>query len=175
MAASVSIGCRNVPVANLTRLVEARRLAADALVQFTKSADAGNRAVMADTDEASVAFAREADEATIAVSRDADALRQMLRDLGYSTKSRCSEASTGDWRVSRDDKGILELAVENTISGAAAVLRSVQEAADVRNSLEARADRSAWHVQALVATAVAAVREIQESRHRTSPNPMRPP
>ena len=43
-------GCIKAPETVLERLVEARRLAADLLVQFTKAADASNRAVMADTD-----------------------------------------------------------------------------------------------------------------------------
>ena len=41
----------------------ARSLSADLLVRFTKSADAGNRAVMAVTDEASTSSAREAEGA----------------------------------------------------------------------------------------------------------------
>ena len=168
-------GLRNVPMANLTRLVEARRLAADALVQFTKSADAGNRAVMADTDEASTVFAREAQEAAATVSRDADALRQMLRDLGYSKEVEMLEEFSRRFSEYRAmDKGILELAVENTnLKAQRLSFGPVQEAADAfRNSLEAlvHADRTeqAWHVQALVASAVAGrVREIQCSRHRT--------
>ena len=47
----------------LEQLSEARQLTADMLVTFIKAADASNRAVMADTDEASVAFAREAEQA----------------------------------------------------------------------------------------------------------------
>ena len=168
MAASLSIGCRNVPMANLTRLVEARRLAADALVQFTKSADAGNRAVMADTDEASIAFAREAQEATAAVSGDVDALQAMLRDLGYSNEAGMLEEFSRRFSEYRAlDKGILDLAVENTnLKAQRLSFGAVQEAADAfRDSLEAlvHTDRTeqAWHAQALVATAVAAVREIQ--------------
>jgi hypothetical protein len=43
----------------LTQQVEARRVAADLHVQFTKAADAANRAVMADADEASATAAQE--------------------------------------------------------------------------------------------------------------------
>ena len=93
VVASLSVlnGC-NAPSA-LDRLVEARRLSADMLVHFTKAADAGNRAVMADTDEASVAFAREAEQATEAVQHDEDALAPLLKSLGFRTKSRCSRRS----------------------------------------------------------------------------------
>ena len=55
--------CRAAPLSDLTRLADARGRAADGLVQFITTVDAGNRAVMADTDEASAAFAREAEEA----------------------------------------------------------------------------------------------------------------
>ena len=51
-------GC-HTPV--LTQQLEARQLAADLRLQFNKAADASNRAVMAETDEASGAAAREAD------------------------------------------------------------------------------------------------------------------
>src|SRR6185312_12582448 len=57
MAIIIATGCR--PVA-LTEQLEARRLAADMHVQFTKATEAANRAVMADTDEASASAAREA-------------------------------------------------------------------------------------------------------------------
>src|SRR5437762_462697 len=54
-----AIGCIQSPETALERLLESRRLASDLLVQFTKAADASNRAVMADTDDASKAFAHE--------------------------------------------------------------------------------------------------------------------
>ena len=68
--------------AALQRLQEARRLTAELLVQFTKAADATNRVVMADTDEASGAFAREAEQATQAVQRNSEVLKPLLVDLG---------------------------------------------------------------------------------------------
>jgi hypothetical protein len=168
MAASVSFGCQNAPMTNLSRLVEARRLAADLLVQFTKSADAGNRAVMADSDEVSAAFVREAEEAAEAVLRDTNTLGPMLRDLHYSTETDLlAEFSRRFSEYRALDKGILELAVENTnLKAQRLSFGSVQEAADaLRDSLEAvvpaARTEQAWHVRALVATAVAAAREIQ--------------
>src|SRR5262245_43696476 len=68
----------------LDRVAEARRLASDLHVQFTRAADASNRAVMADTDGTSTAFAREADLATDAAQKDADLLVPLLRSLGFS-------------------------------------------------------------------------------------------
>src|SRR4051794_576835 len=72
----------------LEQIVEARRLSADLLVQFTKASDAANRAVMADTDEASLAFAHEAEQATEVIPKDAEALGNILKELGYSDEIR---------------------------------------------------------------------------------------
>jgi hypothetical protein len=152
----------------LERLSEARRLAADLLVQFTKAADAANRAVMADTDEASVAFAREAEEAKQAVQRDTDALGPMLQGLGFADEARLLQEFVGRFAEYRGlDRRILDLAVENTnLKAQRLSFGPAQEAADsVADSLEAVAlsvpAKDRWHVEALVATAVATVREIQ--------------
>jgi hypothetical protein len=172
IAAIISIGaatgCNNAPETVLARLWEARRLAADLLVQFTKAADATNRAVMADTDEASVAFAREAEQTTQAVQRDADALGPILRGLGYSNETGLLEGFGSRFAEYRAlDRNILELAVENTnLKAQRLSFGPAQEAADAfRDSLEAVAPldpaMDTWRVQALVAMAVAMVREIQ--------------
>jgi hypothetical protein len=68
----------------LERLSEARRLTDNLLVQFTKAADASNRAVMADTDAVSVASAREARQAAEAAQMEAEELRPMLQGLNYT-------------------------------------------------------------------------------------------
>jgi len=73
----LATGCGDVN-ATLAKVSEARQLAADLLVQFTRTADAANRAVMADTDETSVEFAREAEQATAAAQKDIDALAPIL-------------------------------------------------------------------------------------------------
>ena len=164
---SVSTGCINVN-AVLEQASEARRLSAELLVQFTKSADAANRAVMADTDEASVAFAREAEQATQAVQKDAAALGPVLQGLGYSNETRLLNDFVGrfvEYRVL--DRRILDLAVENTnLKAQRLSFGPAQEAADAfRDSLGAVSSsagaKDAWRVQALVARAVATVREIQ--------------
>jgi len=166
IAASVAIGC-DVNAA-LERLSEARRLAADVLVQFTKAADAANRAVMADTDDASVAFAREAEQATEAVQRDTEALRPILQNLRYSDETRLLDEFVSRFAEYHAlDRRILDLAVENTnLKAQRLAFGPAQEAANAfRDSLEAVAaavpahDR--WQVEALVAKAVTTVREIQ--------------
>ncbi len=163
---STAIGCGEVNEV-LEQLTEARRLAADLLVQFTKAADAANRAVMADTDDASVAFAREADQATQAVQRDTNALKAILVSLGYSDETHTLEEFESAYvKYQELDRTILGLAVENTnLKAQRLSFGPAQEAVDAfRNSLEAVAPSAPadnWRVKALVATAIAAVREIQ--------------
>jgi hypothetical protein len=99
----------------LERLSEARRLSADLLIQFTKAADAGNRAVMADTDEASVEFAREAEEAKQTVQRSIDALGPILQGLNFSDETRLLQEFVSRFSEFRElDRRILDLSVENT-------------------------------------------------------------
>jgi hypothetical protein len=152
----------------LDPLSRARRLAADLLVQFTKSADAGNRAVMADTDEASAAFVREAEQAQQAVQRDAEALKPILQGLGYEKETGLLDDFGKRFAEYRAlDRTILGLAVENTnLKAQRLSFGPAQEAADsFRDSVEALepsdAATNGWRVKALAAGAVATVREIQ--------------
>ena len=80
LAFSAAAGCGDVNTA-LKRSVEARQASSDLLAQFTKAADAANRAVMANTDERSVAFAREAETAKEKVLKDLATLEPILREL----------------------------------------------------------------------------------------------
>lgn len=152
----------------LDNLLRARSLAADLLVQFTKSADAANRAVMGNASESSPAFAREAGEAMEFAQKDADALGPLLTSLRYPEESRLLEEfgrRFGEYRTL--SQSILELAVENTnLKAQRLSFGAGQEAADAfRDALAAigqsGSERERRHVEALVATAVGAVREIQ--------------
>ena len=152
----------------LEHQAEARRLAASVLIEFTKAADASNRAVMADTDEASVAFAREAEQATQAAQKNTDALGPRLRDLGYSDESRLLEQFVTRFAEYRAmDRRILDFAVENTnLKAQRLSFGPAQEAADTfRDSLAAVVPsvpaKDKWQAEALVARAVETVREIQ--------------
>jgi hypothetical protein len=159
-------GCRNPTV--LTQLVDARQLVADLRLHFSKAADASNRAVMADTDEASSAAAREAEEATLAIQRDAQALHSLLRDLAYSEEIRLLnefEGRFGEYRTL--DRTILGLAVENTnLKAQRLSFGPAREAADaflrsLDTSIGSGAPKDKCDVDALIAKAGAAVREIQ--------------
>lgn len=106
--------CNTTPAA-LTQLVEARRLASELHVEFTKAAEASSRAVMADTDEASAAGADEAKRARETVDKDLNALRGALQALGYRDDLRALEAFKARFdEYRRLDDEILPLAVENT-------------------------------------------------------------
>jgi hypothetical protein len=152
----------------LEQLSEARRLASDLLVQFTKATDAANRAVMADTDATSVEFAREAEQAKQAVLRDVDALGPVLQGLKFADESRLLQQFVEGFGKYRElDRHILDLAVENTnLKAQRLSFGPAQDAAtSFSNALEAVVPAGGasdtWRVKALIATAVAAVRQIQ--------------
>jgi hypothetical protein len=150
----------------LERLSEARHLAADLHVQFSRAADASSRAVMADTDEASVAFAREAVQAKEAIQKDAAALKPVLQTLGYADETRLLEEFDRRFAAYRAlDDTILELAVENTNLKAQRLSFGAgqQEADAFRDALGSvpAAGANGWKVKALTASALASVREIQ--------------
>lgn len=165
--AAAAIACVGAPATVLEQLMESRRLAADMLVQLTKAADASSLAVMADTDEASVTAAHEAERARLAVKQDADTLRPLLTALQYSTEARLlDDFDTRFKAYSALDASILELAVQNTnLKAQRLSFGPAADAADAfRDALAAvkpAARTDAWQVDALVATAVASVREIQ--------------
>jgi hypothetical protein len=167
IAVGAATGCGDVNAA-FERLSEARQLSADLLVQFTKAADAANRAVMADTDAVSVAYAGEADQAKQAVQKDLDTLGPMLQGLKFADENHLLQEFGARFKEYVDlDRRILDLAVENTnLKAQRLSFGPAQEAADAfRDSLEALVAASpakdTWRAKALVATAVATVREIQ--------------
>jgi hypothetical protein len=154
--------------ATLTQLVEARRLASELHVQFTNASEASQRAVLADTDDASAAAAEEARRARGLVGREMEALEGILQSLGYADDIRALNSFKerfGEYQ--RLDDEILELAVENTnVKAQRLSFGSGREAAEVvRASLNAvvrsAPSRDRWHIEALAARARGAVLEIQ--------------
>lgn len=159
-------GCQGGSSAAFTELATARRLAADLRFQFTKAADASNRAVMADTDEASVAYAHEAEQATQTVQSDIDALTPDLRSLGYPAAIGFIEDFGKRFAAYRAlDRKVLDLAVENTnLKAQHLSFGPASEAADgFRTAIEGAGAQSKDHcrVESLAAKAVLAVREVQ--------------
>ena len=166
-AGAMATSCGDVN-AELEELSRARRLSAELLVQFTKAADASNRAVMADTDEASIAFAREADEAKHGVHQSIDALGPILEQLHYPDEHRLlREFADRLAGYETLDRNILQLAVENTnLKAQRLSFGPAQESAD---AFRAAVDKLAastpagdlWRAKALSGSAVGSVREIQ--------------
>ena len=166
--------CGDGSKAVLNQQAEAHRLASHLHVQFSRASDASNRAVMADTDDASVAAAREAEQARQAVEQDVEALRRILEDLGYRDEVQQLDefkVRFAQYRALDDD--ILPLAVENTnIKAQRLSFGPAQDAVNAfRQSIEAAgrlaAAKNAVAVEALVAKATAAVLEVQviQARH----------
>ncbi len=156
------------PQAAVTELVEARRLASDLHVQFTRAADASNRAVMADTDSGAAAAADEAKAARGAAERNADTLRSLLQSLGYRDDMRDLEGFTRRFEeYRRIDDEILPLSVENTnVKAQRLSFGAAQEAAEafrvaLDHAVEPRDGGTVWHGQALAALAMNAVLRVQ--------------
>jgi hypothetical protein len=159
-----SQGCRNY----YTQLDESRRLTAELRLQFNQAADASNRAVMADTDEASSAFAGEAEQALQNVERGVAALLPVLRSLTLAKEIQLLEEFGKHFAEYRElDRSILALAVENTnLKAQRLAFGPAREVADsFRDALGAVASSASTKdrcgVDALVARATLAVREIQ--------------
>jgi hypothetical protein len=161
-------GCRGEPNAVVTVLTDARRLAADLRIEFNRASDASDRAVMADTDRASVAFAHEADQIKGQLKTDFGDLASRLRILGYAAEIKALEEFGRHLEEYEEvDRGILELAVENTnLKAQRLSFGPAREAADAfRDSLAILASSAAPKdrclLEPLVFKAVTSLREIQ--------------
>jgi hypothetical protein len=161
-------GCeRGIDVA-LTQQIEVQRLTADMRVQLHASAEAVQRAIMADTDEAANDFAREAREAADALEADRHAIEVLLEKTGSSDEQhQARDFGSAFGRLQELDRTLLELAIENTNAKAQRLsFGPAREAADaLRDHLE-RAARFApakdfFHAQLLAARAELGIREIQ--------------
>ena len=167
-AIGIATGCGREDVnATLEKLARAREVAAHLTVQFTMASDAANRAVMADTDEASVEFAKESRESASAVQQDVARLHETLDTLGYAAEDKLlTEFANNFGEYRKLDDSILGLAVENTnLKAQRLAFGPAQDAAnEFRDALHAVKPANAgetWHVEALVATALLTIREIQ--------------
>ncbi len=170
-------GCRG-PATVQAELGEARRLSAELRVQFSKATDASNRAVMADTDEASVTFAHEAEQASKLVENDVTQLSALLGSLQIVDETQILQRfqkQFADYLVV--DKQVLALAVENTnLKAQQLSFGPAREAADrfkaaldhLSPSLPAK---DQCRAEELVANAVLSVREMQllQGPHIASP------
>jgi hypothetical protein len=162
------VGCHGQSAPALVELDRARHLAAEIRIQFNKASDAADRAVMADTDEASIEFANAATSATGVVKQDAVALQQALQDLGYEKESALINGFDGQfaqYQVVLHE--VLTLAVENTnLKAQRLSFGPARQAADgFRKALvgvgSSVGPKDACRAEHLIAEASLAVREIQ--------------
>jgi hypothetical protein len=168
MLAVAVLGCHGGSTPAFTQLVEARRLADDLRVELAKTSNASDRAVMADTDEESVTFARDAEKSTEAITLDAAKLAAHLQNLGYAAETRALDDFNGRFAEFRQvDRDVLDLAVQNTnLKAQRLSFGPVREAADqfhgaLADAAGAAAPKDRCRVDGLIARAEMAVREIQ--------------
>lgn len=163
------VGCKGGTIV-LTQQIEARRLASSLHVEFAKANEAANRAVMADTDEASVAAAQEAEQAATLAQQHLSQLQPMLQSLGYRDEITSLDGFKGRFAEYRTlDAEILPLAVENTnLKAQRLSFNGGQEAADSFVSALARATTGVQGAADLVPAWVAkmAILEIQVAQAR---------
>jgi hypothetical protein len=160
--------CRNVPDPTLVQLFEARRLAAELRAQLAQASDASDRAVMADTDEASIAFAKQAAQVTATVADEAAALLTRLQGLGYTAEAQTLNEFSDHFADYRKlDHDVLELSVQNTnLKAQRLSFGPVREAADafcasVQSVVQGIAGKDHCGADAVATRAQLAVREIQ--------------
>jgi len=162
--------CLNTPPI-LTQLVDAHHVASGLRVAFLEASGAADRAVLAETDEASQADAQESELAVQTVDRAMGDLEPLLKALGYDAELKTLEQFRGRFEEFRRLNGeILLLAVENSnVKAERLAFGPAQEAADAMAAALAMAAGSAHSaaVDAQVGSARAAVLEIQvlQSRH----------
>ena len=160
----LALACRGNPTTVLTRLEESRRVTTDLRVHFSQVADASSRAVMADTEEASVAAVRESKSATGAVEKEAAALERLFESLSYMSETlilRDFNARFAEYR--KLDGRIVTLALENT---------QIVELSR-RNTNMLLLDLSLRQKPALVATCNERLLALQEVLAREGPNSTR--
>jgi hypothetical protein len=162
------LACRTNAKAAFVQLAEARQLASQMRIDFAKASDESNRAVMADTDEESIKFARQAEASTLAVATAMAELAKRVTDLGDPGNADLIRGFQEQFARYQDlDKEILKLAVENTNLKARRLLFGpVAQAADefcgtLQAFAAAAPDASARRISDSAFRAQLAIREIE--------------
>jgi hypothetical protein len=189
---AVAVSCTQGPTTILERLSDARALAAEAMVQVTKAADASNCAVMAGNDETAGACVKDASQAIAAVQTNTAQLRPVLAGLGYSTETQLLDEFDVRFAAYRElDRELLEMTVESSnVKAQRLSFGPAREQADaVRDALESIAPldvatpaatrpaggpgaSDAGRASTLAAIVMMSVREIQalQAPHIAEPN-----
>jgi hypothetical protein len=150
----------------LEELIEARSLTADVRLQFSKVSDAGNRAVMAETEETASAATKEVAAATMVIDADINGLSKALTDLQYSDESGVLTTIVAQLAEFRSvDREVLELAsLDTNIKAQKLSFGPAQDAAaEIDSDLSAVVAASARdpRIRAVAAETLAALREMQ--------------
>jgi hypothetical protein len=160
----------------MTEQAEARRLAGELQLSFANANEAANRAVLADTDEASIAAAKESEADSSAAQRALDQLEPHLRSLGYQDEITSLQRFKAKFDECRKlDAEILPLAVENTnLKAQRLSFGEAQESADgfgAAVDAAAAAARSAdGELQATRARAAVLAMQVLQARHIAEAN-----
>ena len=111
----VLAGCNNLGSPAITQLIQARQLAAEARVRFSRASDASNRVVMSDSDETTVKFSEESRSQMNALEKTLIDLEAVLNSLDFDPELKILEqAQNALARYRRLDREILTLAAEST-------------------------------------------------------------
>jgi hypothetical protein len=168
-------GCDRSPNVALIQQMDAQRFAADMRVQLHRSAEAAQRAIMADTDESASAFAAEAEQANAALEADLAAIEPIVAQIGSQDEVRLvQDTRTAFGRLQELDGTLLALAVENTnVKAQRLSFGPAREAADALRSHLEGAVRAAPPAQALARSCSrracsSACARSRRSRRRTS-------
>ena len=164
----VTASCQRGPATVQHELREARRLATDARIQFGKAVDASNQAVMAGTDEESIAFAREAEKKAGVVEREVGDLGSLVQRLQFPAEMQSMESLKKELAAYRGvDRELLALAVENSnLKAQRLSFGPAREAADRFKAAllavgSAAPAKDQCRSEGLIQNAVANVRELQ--------------
>jgi hypothetical protein len=160
----------------MTEQVEARRLAAELQVSFANANEEANRAVLADTDEASAAAAKESEADSSAAQGAIDQLEPHLKSLGYQDEISSLQRFRAKFDECRKlDAEILPLAVENTnLKAQRLSFGEAQESADAFGAAvdaAAAASRSVdGELQAARARASVLAMQVLQAKHIAEAN-----
>ncbi len=164
---ALGAACPRRPAPAFIHLAEARRLTAEIRGELSRASDASDRAVLADTDQQSAAFARAAQQATGRVTALLPELAGHLAALEPADAELLAQFQERFQAYETLDRRILSLAVENTnLKAQHLAFGPVRQAADAFCAALDRAAETApaagrAHARDLAARAELAVREIQ--------------
>lgn len=172
---AVAAACAETPA--FERIIEARRLSAELLLQFRSATDATNRTVMAAGTPAAAGFARQADAAIAAIEEHAATIRPPLEGMRYRDELGLLDrfqAQFDDYR--KRDRQIQELLADSSnVKARQIAFGPADEAANtIEQALQAAAadvspPAAKWHALALAGTVTTAVRTIQVLQWRHIP------